>query len=196
MKTNQCPKCGEKLSPFYLKENCPKCGVNLVYYDMENRLNADAEQAQREVDAVNRFLGILRSSSVASPLLIARLVLFFTPLASMCLPMYDSISLVTLIKGLIDGSLEIGTVLMPVISMALVVVLSLAVIISSLFSVTKTGFLRNMIFSIINTAVFVTLGLVIGGVGIGWYITLAIYVLEIIMHIICKMSIDKKQIVD
>lgn len=196
MKINQCPKCGEKLSPFYLKENCPKCGVNLVYYDMENRLKADAEQAQREVDAVNRFLGILRSSSVASPLLIVRLVLFFTPLASMCLPMYDDISLVTLIKGLIDGSLEIGTVLMPVISMALVVVLSLAVIISSLFSVTKTGFLRNMIFSIINTAVFVTLGLVIGGVGIGWYITLAIYILEIIMHIICKMSIDKKQIVD
>lgn len=196
MKNNQCPKCGEKLSPFYLKENCPKCGVNLVYYDMENRLKADAEQAQREVDAVNRFLGILRSSSVASPLLIIRLVLFFTPLASMCLPMYGDISLVTLIKGLIDGSLEIGTVLMPVISMALVVVLSLAVIISSLFSVTKTGFLRNMIFSIINTAVFVTLGLVIGGVGIGWYITLAIYVLEIIMHIICKMSIDKKQIVD
>ena len=110
MKNNQCPKCGEKLSPFYLKENCPKCGVNLVYYDMENRLKADAEQAQREVDAINRFLGILRSSSVASPL--------------------------------------------------------------------------------------VTLGLVIGGVGIGWYITLAIYVLEIIMHIICKMSIDKKQIVD
>lgn len=196
MKNNQCPKCGEKLSPFYLKENCPKCGVNLVYYDMENRLKADAEQAQREVDAVNRFLGILRSSSVASPLLIVRLVLFFTPLASMCLPMYGDISLVTLIKGLIDGSLEIGTVLMPVISMALVVVLSLTVIISSLFSVTKTGFLRNMIFSIINTAVFVTLGLVIGGVGIGWYITLAIYVLEIIMHIICKMSIDKKQIVD
>lgn len=196
MKNNQCPKCGEKLSPFYLKENCPKCGVNLVYYDMENRLKADAEQAQREVDAVNRFLGILRSSSVASPLLIIRLVLFFTPLASMCLPMYGDISLVTLIKGLIDGSLEIGTVLMPVISMALVVVLSLTVIISSLFSVTKTGFLRNMIFSIINTAVFVTLGLVIGGVGIGWYITLAIYVLEIIMHIICKMSIDKKQIVD
>ena len=196
MKNNQCPKCGEKLSPFYLKENCPKCGVNLVYYDMENRLKADAEQAQREVDAINRFLGILRSSSVASPLLIIRLVLFFTPLASMCLPMYGDISLVTLIKGLIDGSLEIGTVLMPVISMALVVVLSLAVIISSLFFVTKTGFLRNMIFSIINTAVFVTLGLVIGGVGIGWYITLAIYVLEIIMHIICKMSIDKKQIVD
>ncbi|MGN0535825.1 MAG: hypothetical protein ACI4IR_07505 [Eubacterium sp.] len=196
MKINQCPKCGEKLSPFYLKENCQKCGVNLVYYDMENRLKADAEQAQREVDAVNRFLGILRSSSVASPLLIVRLVLFFTPLASMCLPMYGDISLVTLIKGLIDGSLEIGTVMMPVISMALVVVLSLAVIISSLFSVTKTGFLRNMIFSIINTAVFVTLGLVIGGVGIGWYITLAIYVLEIIMHIICKMSIDKKQIVD
>ena len=24
---NKCPKCGEKLSVFYLKETCPKCGA-------------------------------------------------------------------------------------------------------------------------------------------------------------------------
>lgn len=191
MMNNTCPKCGKKISPFYMKENCPYCNVNLLYYNMEDNLKADAAQAQKEVDAVNRFLGILKASSIASPVLIVRLVLFFTPLASMCLPMYNGVSLISLIMGLINSSLEIGDVLMPLISMALVVVLSLAVILSSLFSPTKTGLLRNMIFSGINTVVFVVLGVIIGGLGAGWFVTLAIYILEIIMHILCNKVINK-----
>lgn len=191
MMNNTCPKCGKKISPFYMKENCPYCNVNLLYYNMEDNLKADAAQAQKEVDAVNRFLGILKASSIASPVLIVRLVLFFTPLASMCLPMYNGVSLISLIMGLINSSLEIGDVLMPLISMALVVVLSLAVILSSLFSATKTGLLRNMIFSGINTVVFVVLGVIIGGLGAGWFVTLAIYILEIIMHILCNKAINK-----
>ena len=191
-KNNLCPKCGKKISTFYLKEKCPHCNVNLMYYNMEERLAADEANAKKEVDAVNHFLGILKSSSVASPLLIVRLVLFFTPLASMCMPMYGDISLISLIIGLINSEMQIGDVLMPLVSMALVVVLSLAVIISSLFSVTKTGFLRNMIFSVINTAVFIVLGLIIGGAGIGWYITLVIYLVEIVMHILCERQIRQK----
>ena len=180
-KNNLCPKCGKKISAFYLKEKCPHCNVNLLYYNLEDNLKADALQAQKEVDAVNHFLGILRASSVASPLLIVRLVLFFTPLASMCLPMYGDVSLISLIMGLINSEIQIGDVILPLVSMAFVIVLSLAVIISSLFSVTKTGFLRNMIFSVVNTAVFVVLGLIIGGAGIGWYITLVIYLVEIVI---------------
>lgn len=191
MMNNTCPKCGKKISPFYMKENCPYCNVNLLYYNLEDNLKADAAQAQKEVDAVNRFLGILKASSIASPVLIVRLVLFFTPLASMCLPMYNGVSLISLIIGLVNSSMEIGDVLMPLISMALVVVLSLAVILSSLFSATKTGLLRNMIFSGINTVVFVVLGVIIGGLGAGWFVTLAIYILEIIMHIICNKVINK-----
>lgn len=189
---NRCPKCNEKLSPFYMKENCPKCGVNLLYYNLESRLKEDAVQAKKEEDAINHFVDILKSSSVASPVLIVRLVLFFTPLASMCLPMYGNISLITLIVGLINGELEIGSVIMPLVSMVLVVVLSLAVIISSLFSSTKTGLLRNIIFSAVNSAVFVILGIIIGEMGAGWYITLVIYIAEIILHIICNKSIKSK----
>lgn len=191
MKNNTCPKCGKKLGTFYLKDTCPYCGVNLLYYNLDENLKADAAQAQKEVDAVNRFLNIIKSSSIASPMLIVRLVLFFTPLASMCLPMYGDVSLISLIMGLVKSTVELGDVLMPLVSMALVVVLSLTVIISSLFSATKTGFLRNMIFSGVNTLVFVVLGLIIGSMGAGWYITLAIYILEIIMHIICNKAIKK-----
>lgn len=191
MKNDSCPKCGKKLKPFYMKEKCPYCGVNLLYYNLDENLKADAAQAQKEVDAVNKFLNTIKSSSIASPLLIVRLILFFTPLASMCLPMYGDVSLISIIMGLVKGTASIGDVILPFVSMVLVVVLSLAVILSSLFSATKTGLLRNMIFSAVNTAVFIVLGLIIGGAGIGWYITFAIYILEIIMHIICNRVINK-----
>lgn len=188
---NNCPKCGKKMSPFYLKQNCPDCGVDLLYYKLDERLEADALQAEKEVNAVNKFLNIIKSSTIAKPILIVRLVLFFTPLASMCLPMYSDESLISIIMGLIGEDLAINDVLMPIIAMGLVVVLSLAVIISSLFSSTKTGLVRNMIFSIINTAVFVAMSIIIGSVGIGFYVTLVIYILEIILHIVCNSAIRK-----
>ncbi|MCM1114627.1 MAG: hypothetical protein NC397_03935 [Clostridium sp.] len=190
---SKCPKCGSKISAFYMKETCPSCKVNLLYYNMEQRLAEDEAKAKKEVDAVNHFVGILRSSSVSSPLLILRLVLFFTPLASMCLPMYGDISLIKLIMGLINGEASIENVLMPLVSMVLVIVLSLAVIISSLFSSTKHGLIRNIIFSIINTAVFVILGMMIGTMGIGWYVTLVIYIAEFVMHFLCNRVINKNK---
>ena len=51
-----CPKCGKKLSLFYLKPNCPGCGVDLLRYEAEGRLARDAAQAEQEVEALWRFL--------------------------------------------------------------------------------------------------------------------------------------------
>ena len=51
-----CPKCGQKLSLFYMKTNCPGCGVDLLHYDMEGRLERDAAQAAKEVEALWRFV--------------------------------------------------------------------------------------------------------------------------------------------
>ena len=45
---NKCPKCGAKLSVFYLKPECPKCGCNIMNYNMEERLEADADNAEAE----------------------------------------------------------------------------------------------------------------------------------------------------
>lgn len=52
---NNCPKCGEKISPFYLKQNCPHCGVNLLHYKYDERLEADALKAKQEVEALWTF---------------------------------------------------------------------------------------------------------------------------------------------
>lgn len=45
---NKCPKCGRKLRIFELKQNCPGCGCNIMYYDMEKRLEADSAKAEAE----------------------------------------------------------------------------------------------------------------------------------------------------
>ena len=53
---NKCPKCGEKLSIFYLKETCPKCGVNILYYNMDKRLEEDAAKAEAEYEKLDQFI--------------------------------------------------------------------------------------------------------------------------------------------
>ena len=60
---NKCPKCGKKLSIFYLKQNCPECGCNIMYYDMEKRLEEDSVKAEAEWEKLNRILaGIIPKS--------------------------------------------------------------------------------------------------------------------------------------
>ena len=191
---NKCPKCGEKLSPFYLKQHCPKCGVDLLYYKMDERLEVDAEEAERQVKKLKHFADILKASSVSSPLHIIRLVLFFTPLLSMCLPMYragdKSVSLLAFILSIVNHGFDIGAwstdFLFAVLAIVCVIVLSLAVIINSLFSATAHGTVRNFIFSLVNTAVFGVLSILVcvngGAVKIGFFVTLAIYSAELLLH--------------
>ena len=192
MKINRCPKCEKKISPFYLKENCPHCGVNILYYKLDERLEADAAESLRQEMKLKAFKDLIISSAFASPVLIIRFILFFTPLASMCLPMYNGMTLVSVIVGIIKGELSVSDNLLPIIGMGLVIILSLAVIISSLFSAGKKGFIRNLIFSAINSLAFLILGLIISGLGIGWYITAGIYILEIVLHFVCDKIIKKK----
>ena len=45
---NKCPKCGKKLSIFYLKQICSDCGCDLLNYDREKSLEKDAEKAEAE----------------------------------------------------------------------------------------------------------------------------------------------------
>lgn len=57
---NKCPKCDGKLSFFYLKQDCPHCGCDLVYYDMDNRLKKDEEQAEAEFAKLEGLLSKFR----------------------------------------------------------------------------------------------------------------------------------------
>lgn len=198
---SNCPKCNTKLSPFYMKQNCPKCNTNLVYYDLENRLQADHEKAMKEQAVVDRILNNIKTSAFGSALQIIRFVLMFSPLAWMCLPMFyandgGSVSLIGVIMGIIGGNLDLGnsTYLFPIITMVCIILFSLAVIISSLFSLGEKALKRNMIFSVINTlalAVCIILSLINGAkLGIGVLIVIITYILEIIMHILVNKKLN------
>ena len=53
---NKCPKCKEKLSLFYLKQECPHCGCDLINYDLERRLEEDSVNAEAEFEKLNNII--------------------------------------------------------------------------------------------------------------------------------------------
>ncbi len=197
--SNRCPKCNEKLSPFYMKQNCPKCNTNLVYYDLENRLIADHEQAMKEQEAVDRVLNNIKTSSFGGALQIIRFVLMFSPLAWMCLGVVKAVdgskvSLISVIMDIINGTFAFeGANLIGLMTMVCIIVFSLAVIISTLFSVGNKAFKRNWALSLLNVVALVGCTLWItftDGINIGLGIILA-YVTYIITAILHK-AVDKK----
>ena len=154
---SNCPKCNEKLSPIYMKQNCPKCNTNLVYYDLDNRLKADHEKAMKEQATVDRVLNNIKTSAFGGPLLITRFVLMFSPLAWMCLPVFKAndgtnITLISVIMGIINGSFDFSnpSYLFPFITMVCIILFSLMVIISSLFSVGENANIKIKVFQIVN----------------------------------------------
>lgn len=211
MLDNKCPKCGEKLSLFYLKQECPKCKTNLLYYDLENRLEQDRITAEKEANAVNRFLYNLKLSSIGGKWQIIRLVLLFSPLLWMLLPVFVlkmygvsdySFTLHGVIIDFIKGEVNVNAVLtdkqylLPLLTFVCIIVFSLAVIISSLFSCGKKSLARNIVFSSINLAVLsVMTGLCISnglGTSVGLYIIFAEYIITFTMHYLCNKEIKSR----
>ena len=210
--SNKCPKCNEKLLPFYMKQTCPKCNTNLVYYDLDKRLQEDHEKAMREQEAVDRILNNIKTSAFGGPLQIIRFVLMFSPLLWMCLPMFvvrnlsnggdnsmsgERISLLSIILGIVnkeiafDELLSNGIYFTVAFTCICIVIFSLAVIISSLFSVGEKALKRNMRFSTVNFIILIacTMWCMIEcNPSVGIIITVAVYILEFILH----KAVDKK----
>lgn len=82
-----CPKCGYRLRLIDYKPECPKCGVNLMYYNMEERLAADADKAEAEHVRMQPRVDRLKAATIGSKFSIARLVLIFVPLGMLFLPL-------------------------------------------------------------------------------------------------------------
>ena len=53
---DKCPKCGKKLTIFNIKQECPECGCDILYYDIDKRLEEDARQAEKEFETLYKFL--------------------------------------------------------------------------------------------------------------------------------------------
>lgn len=57
---NVCPKCGKKLSIFYIKQNCSDCGCDLLNYEREKQLEEDAKKAEAEFEKLDALLSKFR----------------------------------------------------------------------------------------------------------------------------------------
>lgn len=163
--SNKCPKCGAKLSPFYLKPNCPSCGVNIVQYGFDERLESDKIRAEKEWERFDNFLNGLKMSSIGSPIAIIRLISFFLPIVALLIPVYKvngaGINLISIIKSIISDSSSVfqnKAMLLCFISFAAVILTSLVCAVISLFSYTKNGYKRNIILSGIQICTFIALG--------------------------------------
>lgn len=202
--SNKCPKCGAKLSPFYLKPNCPSCGVNIVQYGFDERLESDKIRAEKEWERFDNFLNGLKMSSIGSPIAIVRLISFFLPIVALLIPVYKvngaGINLISIIKSIISDSSSVfqnKAMLLCFISFAAVILTSLVCAVISLFSYTKNGYKRNIILSGIQICTFIALSTaaVINGASIyaGAAAVILLQILTLYLHKKYKKSIEENK---
>ncbi len=202
--SNKCPKCGAKLSPFYLKPNCPSCGVNIVQYGFDERLESDKIRAEKEWERFDNFLNGLKKSSIGSPIAIVILISFFLPIVALLIPVYKvngaGINLISIIKSIISDSASVfqnKAMLLCFISFAAVILTSLVCAVISLFSYTKNGYKRNIILSGIQICTFIALSTaaVINGASIfaGAAAVILLQILTMYLHKKYKKSIEENK---
>ncbi len=81
-----CPKCKQKISLLYLKQNCPHCDVNLRFYNFEENFYRDAKKAELSVARINMFIAHIKASFIGSRLTVARLCVMLLPIVSFLVP--------------------------------------------------------------------------------------------------------------
>ena len=85
-----CPKCGRVLRAWEWRQNCPQCGVNLIGYDLQARLQRDADQAETEFAMVQPYIDRAKASYVGSKAAIVRMVCHLLPFGMLFLPLCRS----------------------------------------------------------------------------------------------------------
>ena len=100
-----CPKCGRTLHIWNWKQDCPSCGVNLIGYDLQARLERDADQAEAEFAAVQPYFDRAKASYIGSKQTIARLCSSILPLFAPLLPLANvagkRVNVVALIRWIV-----------------------------------------------------------------------------------------------
>lgn len=209
-----CPKCGHKLKITDIKPNCPKCNVNLMNYQLEKRLDEDAANVEREIEVFSKmkksFVGMCQSAF--------RLVFYVLATAVLLLPMFkmvetenamfasgESISLLSIIMKIIvaedkmamlSSLFESKTMILLVVFFVGTVLLNLISLVFSVFSYTKIGTVRNIVFTSVTMAlqmVFLVILVVGKSVAIQPWIVVSLLVLaEIIMlSVMVKKALEK-----
>lgn len=82
-----CPKCNHHLRIADWKQKCPYCGANIVLYDLQERLMADADIAEVENYHFQKKIDRLKASFAGSKLAIVRIFTSLLPIAGLFLPL-------------------------------------------------------------------------------------------------------------
>ncbi len=82
-----CPKCGKALRIYHWRPECPFCGVNMVYYNSNERILAETEQAEIEHAHSQPKIDRAKAAFFGSPAAIARIVLSLLPVGALFLPL-------------------------------------------------------------------------------------------------------------
>ena len=171
-----CPKCGNKLKLTDIKPNCPNCDTNLLYYKIEERLEVDALNAEREHAHTQKKLDRAKAAMTGGPFAIIRDVLLVLTVCAFLLPLaklsavgpffseagdisktFGAIDLVTELMEFDFGALGlIGSPIvgkatlffaLSIVFIALAAVCALLQLIFSFLSCSPKGFVRNTIFA-------------------------------------------------
>lgn len=174
-----CPKCGMKLKLTDIKPNCPHCNTNLLYYKIEERLEVDALNAEREHAHTQKKLDRAKAAMAGGPFAIVRDVLLVLTICAFLLPLaklsavgpffsetgeisktFGAIELVTDLMefdfgalGLVGSKIVGGTTILfalSIVFIALALVMALLQLIFSFLSCSPKGFVRNTIFAVLG----------------------------------------------
>lgn len=202
---SKCPKCNKKIGAFYFKQNCPYCNANLMYYDFENRLNEDAALAEKEWDVVQKIIDGIKASTTGSFMPILRMVSFFLPVVALLMPTFNyngsNVNLISIIKSIISSAGDVfgeKALMLCFISMAVAILFALVNLIVSLFSYTKNGLVRNVVFSSIGFLAFVgcSVAAAVSGASIcnlgGFYVAALLMIATIALHIAVNNKVKNK----
>ena len=82
-----CPKCDAHLKLSDWRQNCPHCGANIVVYDIQERLMAQADAAEVEHYHFQKKIDRLKASFIGSKLAITRIITSLIPAGAVFLPL-------------------------------------------------------------------------------------------------------------
>ena len=175
-----------------------------MYYDFDNRLKEDAALAEKEWSAVGRVTDGIKHSVIGSPAAIIRLVMFLLPVVALLMPAFklngSNVNLVSIIKQVISSSSEVfgnTASLLVFVTFAAAIAFALVNLVISLFSFTKYGLTRNIIFTIIGVIVFAGVGIAAAESGAtiillgGFWVAVVLMLVQIPLHRAVNKRIER-----
>ncbi len=162
-----CPKCDKKLRIYHWRPECPYCGVNMVYYNSNDRLLAETEQAEIEHAHSQPGIDRAKASFFGSVPAIIRLVLSVLPIGALFLPLAElfisdssiNVNVINIYKYVSESGISFAIqnyckamLSLSVVLLALSAVMILVCLGCLVMSLGKHGKLRNLILNILLTS--------------------------------------------